>query len=291
MKKHFIVLLFLLFISALAYLPNINHFGYFRDDWYLMYSANALGEDVFHQIYAEDRPIRAFVMSAAYSLFGLNSFYYNLSAYLFRLFGAFAFFTTLQVIWKEQTKTNLITSILFLIFPGFLSTPNAIDYQSQQLSFFLAQLSITLSVYAIIEQRISHRFLTALLACSLSFVYLGLVEYFLGLEVFRLAIIFLISYRDSALILSQKIQQSLLNWFYVSVGTILFIFWRFFIFDSERKATDLGAQISSWVESPLMVSVDWLRILLKDIVEVTILVWWVPLADLWNISLRLREIF
>ena len=44
-KWYFVPLL--VFISALAYLPNIRDFGYFRDDWYLMYSANALGVKTF----------------------------------------------------------------------------------------------------------------------------------------------------------------------------------------------------------------------------------------------------
>ncbi|MCZ2122054.1 MAG: hypothetical protein LC108_07310 [Anaerolineales bacterium] len=60
-------------ISALAYLPHLNQFGYFRDDWYLMYAANALGKNVFQQIYAIDRPLRALVMSGAYELFGVES--------------------------------------------------------------------------------------------------------------------------------------------------------------------------------------------------------------------------
>ncbi|KXK14672.1 MAG: hypothetical protein UZ14_CFX002001097 [Chloroflexi bacterium OLB14] len=66
--------------------------------------------------------------------------------------------------------------------------------------------------------------------------------------------------------------------------------WRFFIFDSERKATDLGSQLGTWMQSPLLVSIEWGRILLRDIFEVTLLAWWMPLSNLWNISLRLREV-
>lgn len=279
----------LTFISALVYLPYIHQFGYYRDDWYLMYSANTLGGDVFHQIYAGDRPIRAYVMSLAYALFGLNPLYYNISAYLFRLFGVIAFFATLQMIWKEQRKTNLVASVLFLIFPGFLSTPNAIDYQSQQLSLFLAILSIALSVRAVLDTRFSIKIINSILVAILSFFYLGLIEYFLGLEVFRLSIIFLISYRNPTLTLFQKIRHAFLNWFPLAIGSFLFILWRFFIFDSERKATDLGAQLSTWFQSPLLVSIEWVKILLRDIFEVILLAWWLPLSNLWDTPLRLRE--
>ena len=112
-KWYFIPLLFL--ISALAYLPHVSGFGYFRDDWYLMYSANALGGKAFTGIYAIDRPMRAFIMSAAYSVFGLNPLYYNLSAYLFRVLGAFAFLSTLQMLWPRQRAVAISASVLFLI--------------------------------------------------------------------------------------------------------------------------------------------------------------------------------
>lgn len=288
--KKFLPFLLLVFTATFAYLPFIGQFSYFRDDWYLMYAANTLGGDVFHQIYASDRPMRAYVMSAAYSLFGLNPLYYNFSAYGLRLLGAFVFFATLQMIWKEQKKINLIASVLFLIFPGFLSTPNAIDYQSQQLSLFLAILSIALSIKAIFDTRLSIKISITIFVAILSFYYLGLVEYFLGLEAFRLAIIFLISYRNSDLTFLQKIRFAVLNGLLFSIGSITFMVWRFFIFDSERKATDLGTQLSAWFQSPLLVSAEWLRILLKDIIEVTLLSWWLPLSDLWNIPLRLPEV-
>lgn len=280
----------LILISALTYLPHINQFGYYRDDWYLMYSANALGGDAFHQIYAIDRPIRAFVMSFVYSIFHLNPLCYNLSAFLFRALGGLMFFWTLQMVWHRQRNANLLASVLFLVFPGFLSTPNAIDYQAQQFSLFLAVLSILLSVKATQHISFIHKFLLPASAGITSFVYLGLVEYFLGLEVLRLAFVFLIS-RSATVSIDQQIRSTGINWFSPSIGAISFLIWRFLIFDSERKATDLGAQIAAFIQSPLLVGIDWIRTLLRDVFEVTLLSWWIPLSDLWNISLRLREVF
>ncbi|KXK14673.1 MAG: hypothetical protein UZ14_CFX002001098 [Chloroflexi bacterium OLB14] len=220
----------MLFVSAITYLPFIAQFGYYRDDWYLMYSANALGGDVFHQIYASDRPLRAYVMSLAYSLFGLNPLYYNLSAYLFRFLGGVAFFYTLEMIWKEQRKINLVASVLLLIFPGFLSTPNAIDYQSQQLSLFLALLSIALSIKTLLDSRLSIKILNVILIALLSFFYLGLIEYFLGLEVFRLGLVFLISYRKSVSTFFSKNSPcfsklaSIFYWFNIVCAMAIFYF-------------------------------------------------------------------
>jgi hypothetical protein len=281
-------LLFLLMLSALAYLPNISQFGYFRDDWYLMFSVNALGGDAFHAIYASDRPMRALLMSLLYSIFGLNPFYYNLSVYVCRLLGAFAFLWMLQMTWPRQRNAALIASALFLLYPGFLSTPNAIDYQAQQFGLFLAMLSIALSVRAMLGLRRAYRITVWVLAGVMAVFYLGFVEYFLGLEVFRFALIALLAYRDSE---TKWLKRGLATWLPFAVGPLVFLAWRFFFFESTRKATDLGAQISRFLSDPLLVGVEWAVTLLKDIFEVVALSWGVPFYNLWNAPERLREWF
>lgn len=286
-KWYFVPVLF--FISGLAYLPNIGSFGYFRDDWYLMYSANAMGGNVFQEIYAIDRPLRAVVMSVIYSVFGINPLYYNISAYLFRVFGAIAFLWTLQMLWPRQRTATIFASILFLIYPGFLSTPNAIDYQAQQMGLFLAHLSIALSVKAVLSTRRESRIVFWLLSILMAWVYLGLVEYFFGLEFFRLAAISMLAGRLPRVHVWQWVKGAFSRWLPFAAGPLGFAFWRFFIFESERKATDLGAQLRHFFDSPLRVGIDWVITLLKDSFEVLFLSWGIPLVSLWDISLRLRE--
>lgn len=82
--------LLLLVVAGLAYLPLVATFGYFNDDWYLMYAASAYGPNTFVDIFSVDRPGRALVMIPAYVLFGANPLYYNLSAFLFRVIGGLA---------------------------------------------------------------------------------------------------------------------------------------------------------------------------------------------------------
>jgi hypothetical protein len=280
--------LFLLLLSMLAYLPNINLFGYFRDDWYLMYSANAFGGDAFHAIYASDRPMRALLMSLVYSVFGLNPLYYNLSVYFFRVLGTFAFLWTLQMLWPRQRNATLIASALFLLYPGFLSTPNAIDYQAQQFGLFLAMLSIALSVRAVLGLRPAQKVAAWVLVGVTAVFYLGFVEYFLGLEVFRFALLTMLAYRGSE---GKWLKRGFMTWFPFALGPLAFLTWRFFFFESTRKATDLGAQISRFFSDPLLVGVEWAVTLLKDIFEVTVLSWGVPFYGLWNAPERLREWF
>src|SRR5512138_632723 len=93
------VLLLLLVTAALVYLPQINHFGYMNDDWYLMYSAGSHGPSAFQDIFSVDRPGRVLVMIPAYELFGNDPLLYNISAYVFRVAGALALYWLLNILW------------------------------------------------------------------------------------------------------------------------------------------------------------------------------------------------
>ncbi|MBL8101354.1 MAG: hypothetical protein JNM02_02375 [Anaerolineales bacterium] len=287
---YFVPLLF--FVAAIAYLPYINKFGYFRDDWYLMYSANAMGASAFNHIFAIDRPFRGFLFSLEYSIFGLNPIFYNVFGYIFRVLGALAFLWTLRIIWPDQKRATMLSAMLYLIFPGFLSSPNAIDFQPHQIGLFFAHLSVALSVRAVYGLRPFNKGIFWLLSGLLTIMYLGLVEHFFGVEFFRIAAIFLVTRR-------RNMDGGFFNWVAstishfipFSVGSALFAYWRFFIFESSRKATDLGAQLIIFFESPLLIGINWVDILLKDVFEIVILAWVVPFSNLWDTPLRLRELF
>ena len=92
----------LVLISGLAYLPFVGQFGYFNDDWYLMYAAGAKGAFVFKDIFSVDRPLRALVMIPAYLMFGKNPLGYDLSAYGFRVLSAFGFLWLLRILCRRE---------------------------------------------------------------------------------------------------------------------------------------------------------------------------------------------
>ena len=46
-SKNFLIVAALVIIAGLAYLPFVGQFGYFNDDWYLMYAAGAKVQPYF----------------------------------------------------------------------------------------------------------------------------------------------------------------------------------------------------------------------------------------------------
>ncbi len=274
--------LFLLLVSALAYLPLVTRFSYTFDDWYLMWSAKAYGPQAFFPIFSIDRPLRAYLMYPLYSLYGENPLWYNLSAFALRLAGALCFGWMLRMLWPRVRAASWGMALLFVIYPGFLSQPNAIDYQSHIAALTLAMLSLALMVRALTGTDSSLKRAALLVLSALTgWLYLGLMEYYIGFELIRVLLVGLLALRLEQGWLA-RLKKAALTWLPLAIVPLGFVYWRVFIFVGERKATDANAQLASAMSSPLRAVFAWAVGLLNDIFQTTLMAWITPLAQLWS---------
>ncbi len=274
-------------VAALIYLPLADQFGYYNDDWYSMYAARVAGPQIFREIYSIDRPGRAFVMMPLYMLFGGDPFYYSLSAYLFRVLGALTLLRLLRLLWPTQRSATLLMSFLFLIYPGFLSQPNAIDFQSHLIGICLAFLSLGFTVEALAAANVKARVLFWAGAALTGWGYLSQMEYYIGFEAVRLALIVLLARRENGL-WKKTIQSAIWKWLPYAVIPAVYLFWRIFLFENQRPTTDVDLQFGKLLEAPLETLYRWLVNSVQSIFNVLLLAWGVPLSDL-SFSLDLRS--
>lgn len=276
-------------ISAIAYLPLVSKFGYTNDDWYLMYDAHTQGAQFFHEIFRGDRPGRAFLMIPLFSLFGSTPLYYNLTAFLFRFLGGASLFLTLRMLWPKKHFFAVTTTVLFTIYPGFLSEPNAIDYQSHILALFLALLSVALTVKSIVATNRATRVFMILASILTGWAYLSQMEYFIGIEAFRFACVAMLLWRSEVGSLRKKAVDVLLKYLPFVAVPAGFLLWRLFFFQTDRRATDVEFQMGQLFSSPLT-GLWWLAYLIQDAFNVLLVAWGLPLY-LSTFQLRLREMF
>lgn len=280
--------LLILVIAGIAYLPLVSQIGYLNDDWYLMYDMQVKDAGFFHEIFGIDRPGRALAMIPLFSLFGFDPFWYHLSAFLFRAFGGVFVYWTMRMLWGERRNLfALVTGMLFAIYPGFLSMPNAIDYQSHILGLFLATLSVALTVRSVLTVERTQKILLIAGSILTGWGYLSQMEYFVGIEVFRFACIALLMWRTQGENFRQKagkIVSASLPFLLIAAG---FLVWRLFFFESERRATDVGAQLSQFLSSP-MTGLWWLNYLIQDFFTVTLVAWSLPMYQL-AFPMRLKD--
>ena len=281
-SKNFLSLALLFILSALFYLPLVSKLGYTHDDWYLMYSAKVKGISIFHTIFSEDRPLRAFVMMPAYWLFGENPLYYNLASYIFRLLGGISFLWALRLVWVKEKLPTFVMVLLFLVYPGFLSHPNGIDYLSHLVALAFAPLSIALSLKAVLTTNRWHRTLFYSLSVFLGWIYLGLMEYYIGIESLRFLLIFVILWRREGTWL-QKVWRTVWQSLPFLLASIPFLIWRLFLFESERGATDTGKQLAGFLSDPVQSLLHWGKNLAEDFTKVLFGAWTIPLSQFYNI--------
>jgi hypothetical protein len=289
-NNKYLTLVVMTLVAGLVYLPFVGQVGYFNDDWYLMYAAGAKGAFVFGDIFSADRPLRALVMIPAYLVFGSNPLGYNLSAFAFRLASAFGLLWMLRIFWPQQRDSNFLMALLFLIYPGFLSQFNGIDYQSQMVSLAVAVLSLVLTLQAIRAEKIASKLILYVISGMLSWLYIGLVEYFIGFEIIRLAGVILLTVRERRPATRQVI-QIIRQYFPVLITILPFLVWRLYFFESERSATDVSLQLGQIIQSPLTTGLNWLITLVSDTLEVVVLAWGQPLSSqlswIWSRNLLL----
>ena len=150
-------------------------------------------------------------------------------------------------------------------------------------------LSIALSIKALLTQRVRtkdhpHSYFHFIVVLPI----FQSMEYFIGLEVFRLTLIASLVLRNKQLNWRQHLTAIFRKWFPFLIAPIAFLVWRLFFFQNERKATNVGAQMGQLFGSPIYKGLGWLIALFQDSIKIIFLAWAVPLHDL-AFQLRLRD--
>ena len=271
----FIAIFLLVAVSAIAYLPFIAHFSYFNDDWYEMFATGTRGPMIFIDIFSVDRPARALLMIPLYILFGRNPFPYNITAYLFRLCSGLSVLWSLRMVWPQQKRLATLAALFYLIYPGFLSQPNAIDFQSHIAGLFFATFSIGLTLKAVTTKNLSWRIFLSVVSIFFGLAYLSQMEYYAGYEVVRFVLLFILAGQAEKTFFA-RLKRAVLWYLPFIVVPLIFFTWRLFFFQDLRKQTDVGAQLGSLITAPRHTILVWTATLIQNIVDVTVLAWIVP---------------
>ncbi|MBI9049642.1 MAG: hypothetical protein JEZ00_09500 [Anaerolineaceae bacterium] len=272
-RKEWIIIGMIVFISAVAYLPFIHHFGYYLDDWNLIWAGVTNGPQKLIQLYSIDRPFIGYVFAGMYSLLGEAAFGWNIAAFIFRLAGVFSFWWLVRMLWPKQKHHTMVMALLFAAYPGFLRQPNAIQYLMHIINFTFGVFSLAASVAVFqCSKRWTKIVLSAVaILCGLSSFLM--MEYMVGLEGIRLAIFWILANRGNAIVWWKNWKQPLIHYIPYGLMTFVFLFWRLFIFKSTRFATDVGMLMGQYVSDPIYKLLSIASNLFKDFFEVIVGGW------------------
>lgn len=276
-------------VSALAYLPMIHQFGYYFDDWNLIWGGYTHGPQKFVELYSIDRPFVGLVFSQIYPLLGDSALPWNIAAYLLRLASGLGFLWLVRMLWPRQALATTCMALLFLIYPGFLRQPNAIQYLAHLIGFALGVWSITLSIWA--TRLRSGLPVTAGLTLLAALFGLGaflMMEYFIGLEGVRLILLWYTTPPAAQEKFAARALRVLRRWLPYLAAISGFLTWRVFFFKSSRVATSVDLIAQKYLEAPLYQVVRVVSELGKDFFEAALFGWFVPSYQLIS-GARLRD--
>jgi hypothetical protein len=264
-------------ISALVYLLSVNQFSLYRDDWYYAYDGYIAGPSIFKVMFSSDRPARGIFFGIYYWLFGAHPLPYHLGIYFWRLIGAYSALWLFHLLWSRQRAANFAMSLLFLVYPGFLWWVQGIEYQPMVASVTLHTLSFALTLAAIRSQAKTTQ--AALWASSIltGLTAIALVDYAVGMEAFRILCIFVFISNTQELPFLRKVTQTVRASLLPLTIPLLFVIWKLFLFQGDRKATDITFQLGDLLREPLATSILWGGRLLDSALNISALAWWTPL--------------
>ncbi|HET9905743.1 MAG TPA: hypothetical protein VFQ23_03860 [Anaerolineales bacterium] len=278
----------LVVISVFVYLIHISSFSYYRDDWYYMYDGLVGGSRIFVEMFRNLRPARGPLFEFLFGLFGTNPFPYHLLLYASRVVGGLGALWLFRILWPKQRAATFFMALLFLIYPGFLWWIQGFEFQPMVLSVGLQIFSIIFTLKAVQANSRATWILWMLASLVSGWAYLAFVEYAIGMEVFRWLCVYLIVRQSAERTHRQTILQSVRMLLVPMLIPALFLIWRIFLFDNERRAADISLQTGAVFNSPVTL-LWWIIHFIQSVLNVSGFAWALPFNGIFY-SLRLKDL-
>jgi hypothetical protein len=225
-KETLLVGLTLLALATLSYGWMVIQPGLFGDDWPYLWSFHMFGIDGFRQLVAWDRPFSAFIYIALGPLFGEKVWAYHLALLISRWLCGLVFWQVLRLIWSEKKQLAFWSACLLVVYPGFMQQPHSLEFihHISALLFFL--LSLEFMLLSIKKSRWRIFYLAAGVIFSFN---IFTIEYFIGLELLRPMLIWLLLHNKNGA-WQERIKKTGIFWAPYLVVLLLYAYWRAFVF-------------------------------------------------------------
>jgi hypothetical protein len=273
-------------LGCAIYLPYLSRLGLYADDWMVLIDKIVNTSQI--KLWSIDRPILGYEYTFLRSILGVTPSHWQLLILLVRIIGAIFAFLLAEKFAKVEKRIAFVISLVCLLFPGFLRQPSSVNNLPHIITFTCAILSIYLSMLALDKKKWRVAIAIIVLAIIFELTYLVNEEYFIGLEIGRVIILYL--YIRGCSLKRPQWPQALLRIFpYLLIASLFFI-WRVFIFQSNRFSTDQYAVIATYKENPLFALMYFGKNYLISLINLLFSAWVVPLYS-FLISSSIKDTF
>ena len=262
-------LLFLVCIASFGLL--IPQLGFYWDDWAKTLVHRVFGLSGYWSYYAEDRPISGWTHIFLISIFGDAPVYWHIFCLLMRWVSAVCLWWCVRLIWPEADFPAKLASILFVIYPVFTQQAIAVTFHQQWMQYALYLTSLGLMVAAFQNSRWKRVGLT-ILACSLMVVQLTITEYFIGLELLRPLILWILISKKHRQFCA-RLGKTLLHSAPYLVLVAGYAIYRLFFIRLTGEDPYRAETLYNFFQSPLSTTLDLVKIISVETYTVLFSTW------------------
>ena len=274
----------LLLVGGLTYLHAIPWLGYFWDDWEVVFLLNARDPRLFTGYFAFDRPF-AWPYQVMYAAFGLNPIFWHAATFLARWAAVLLLYAAMVQVWPRCRTYLKWLGALMLLYPGYLQQSISGAYNRHFTAFLVFAASVYLMVLSTRSGRLA--WLAASAAWIAAFVHLFTIEYFVGLELIRPVLLWLLVLRQPGTSRVAAARRVLL----LSLPYLLilgfYFWWRLVVFPTTIPVTNYAGDFKLLQDFDVSLLSGMLAVLTRaviDLVYSTFQVWFSFLgnADAWT---------
>ena len=217
-----IALLLLCLLSFGLLLPQM---GLYWDDWAKILVNRVFGPQGYWTYYAEDRPLSGWTHIFLTSLLGEAPLGWQIISLFMRWLTAVGLWWSFCLVWPNARRAVSMAALLFVVSPIFTLQPIAVTFHQQWLQFALVSFSLAFMVLAWRKPRL--RLPLTLLSIIFTLVQLTITEYFIGLELVRPAVLYLLACQESKEI-RRRLRWVSATWWPYFLVLLAYVIWRLF---------------------------------------------------------------
>ncbi len=260
----------LLAVTLLAFAPLISSLGFYQDDWHFVYYAYAKGVGSLWQLTNIDgRPLAGWVYVAGFSILGFKPIGWHITALAVRALTALGVWSIFRHLWPDHARQTFIAGVLFALYPFFSLQPLAVAYMPHWAAYFALSASLLAMILA--RERPKRYLPLTALALLGEVIQMFTVEYFVGLELFRPIILWMLARGGNK---RQKAGQVLKQWLPYLVLLLTFVLWRGFLYDGPNPARETARNAMALFHSPFSVALQTFIQALPDFVMILVSAWY-----------------
>jgi hypothetical protein len=259
-------------VLVLAYGLQIHSLGFYWDDWedIFLFRLNSPVEFLKYFIY--DRPTTAWVYLVFFPLFGDNPLLWQLFNLVLRFLSLWGLWWAFCQVWPGRRYETGWLVLLLAVFPGFFQQAISVTYSRHFAALALFSLSLILTVLSWRYRRWYSLF--TLLAAIASFAQMMTIEYFVGLEIVRPFLLWVL-FRKEQPARGKRLLRVVQWWLPYVIPLMGFLAWRFVLLKPIPGSDDPNGviNIALFKKDAAGMVLHIIQNILQDCLHLLIFIW------------------